>query len=124
MHRLQVVHTHNHVAVATVTGQSEALVKVMAEAGRQAADQALGSIAHHVGLVSTETVGAAYGVGDASMARHTGAHARGICRKCHGTYPINKDGRIAKHGGEYGKRKALKQHCKGSGFLPLTLAGK
>jgi hypothetical protein len=124
MYRLQVIHIHDRTVVATVEGNDEALVKAAADRGCEIADAEAGTLAHYVGLLHTDVRSTTVTGKETSFARHTGQHAKGICRKCRGLYPINKDGRLAKHGGAYGIRKALKKYCKGSGLLPLTLAGK
>jgi hypothetical protein len=49
-------------------------------------------------------------------ASNIGIKPRGICRKCGGEYPLNKDGLIAKHGKTYGIKAA--KRCPGSRMYP------
>jgi hypothetical protein len=46
-----------------------------------------------------------------------GIKPKGVCMQCGGTYPLTKDGHIAKHGKPYGKLYS-KIRCSGSGKPP------
>jgi hypothetical protein len=122
MKTLQLIHTHDGRVVATIIVSENANAERYANHLKNLADSELGTRAHHIGIKPDTGIARLLGVkpplGRSSHANNVGRKPRGICAVCRKEYPLNKHGKITKHGKNYGTRQA--KRCAGTDRFPYV----